>query len=385
MTQAQDYNPNYPSIDSLRKRAKFKIPGFAFDYVDGGCNEEINLHKNTKEIREIELIPYYLREYNGSSMKTELFGETYDAPFGVAPVGLQGLTWPGAAEIIAKAAFEHNIPYTLSTVSTASIEKIAEITEGKAWFQLYHPADDSIRDDIMKRCEAAGIKTFVILSDVPTFGYRNKEIKNGLAIPPRITLRNILQIITSPHWAIKTLIHGQPEFVTMKKYMPEGMNLRHLGEFMDKTFNGRLSEDRVKAIRDKWKGNLVIKGVANVEDAQKSVDWGLDGLIVSNHGGRQLDAGESTIRPAIEIAKQFKGQIKVMIDSGIRTGPDIARALAAGAEFAFLGRSFMYGVGALGEEGGTHTISILKRQLQQVMDQCCCETPLDFPKYLADK
>ncbi len=171
----------------------------------------------------------------------------------------------------------------------------------------------------------------------------------------------------------------------MKKYMPEGMNLRHLGEFMDKTFNGRLSEDRVKAIRDKWKGNLVIKGVANVEDAQKSVDWGLDGLIVSNHGGRQLDAGESTIRPAIEIAKQFKGQIKVMIDSGIRTGPDIARALAAGAEFAFLGRSFMYGVGALGEEGGTHTISILKRQLQQVMDQCCCETPLDFPKYLADK
>lgn len=379
----QEFNPNYPSIDSLRKKAKCKIPGFAFEYVDGGCNEEVNLHKNTKEIRDIELIPYYLRDYSGTSMKTELFGETYDAPFGISPVGLQGLIWPGAAEILAKAAFEHNIPYTLSTVSTASIEKIAEITEGKAWFQLYHPVDDAIRDDILERCEAAGIKTFVILSDVPTFGYRNKEIKNGLAIPPRITFRNIMQILGSPHWALKTLMHGQPDFETMKKYMPEGMNLKHLGLFMDKTFNGRLSEDRVKAIRDKWKGNLVIKGIANTEDAQKAVDWGLDGIIVSNHGGRQLDAGESSIKPTIEIAKQFKNQIKIMMDSGIRTGPDIARALAAGAEFTFLGRSFMYGVGALGEQGGDHTIQILKRQLQQVMEQCCCETPLDFPKYLA--
>lgn len=379
----QEFNPNYPSIDSLRKKAKCKIPGFAFEYVDGGCNEEVNLHKNTKEIRDIELIPYYLRDYSGTSMKTELFGETYDAPFGISPVGLQGLIWPGAAEILAKAAFEHNIPYTLSTVSTASIEKIAEITEGKAWFQLYHPVDDAIRDDILERCEAAGIKTFVILSDVPTFGYRNKEIKNGLAIPPRITFRNIMQILGSPHWALKTLMHGQPDFETMKKYMPEGMNLKHLGLFMDKTFNGRLSEDRVKAIRDKWKGNLVIKGIANTEDAQKAVDWGLDGIIVSNHGGRQLDAGESSIKPTIEIAKQFKNQIKIMMDSGIRTGPDIARALAASAEFTFLGRSFMYGVGALGEQGGDHTIQILKRQLQQVMEQCCCETPLDFPKYLA--
>ncbi len=379
----QDFNPNYPSIESLRQKAKSKIPGFAFDYVDGGCNEEVNLHKNTKEIRDIELIPYYLRDYNGTSMKTELFGETYDAPFGISPVGLQGLTWPGAAEILAKAAFEHNIPYTLSTVSTASIEKIAEITEGKAWFQLYHPADDAIRDDIIERCQAAGIKNFVILADVPTFGYRNKEIKNGLAIPPRITIKNILQIMGCPHWAIQTLLKGQPDFQTLKKYMPNGMNLKHLGLFMDKTFNGRLNEDKIKAIRDKWKGNLILKGVANLEDTQKAVDLGLEGVIVSNHGGRQLDAGESSIKPTIEIAKQYKDQIKVMMDSGIRTGPDIARAMAAGAEFAFLGRSFMYGVGALGSEGGNHTISILKRQLQQVMDQCCCETPLDFPKHLA--
>lgn len=381
----QEFNPNYPSIDSLRKKAKCKIPGFAFDYVDGGCNEEINLHKNTKEIRDLELRPYYLRDYNGTSMKTELFGETYDAPFGISPVGLQGLTWPGAAEILAKAAFKHNIPYTLSTVSTASIETIAEITEGKAWFQLYHPAEESLRDDLMERCEAAGIKTFVILSDVPTFGYRNKEIKNGLAIPPRMTLKNIFQIMMSPEWALRTLKHGQPEFKTLERYMPGGMNLRHLALFMNKTFDGRLSEDRIKAIRDKWKGNLVIKGVASVEDTQKAIDLGLDGVIVSNHGGRQLDAGESSIKPTIEIVKQFKNQIKIMMDSGIRTGPDIARTMAAGADFCFMGRPFMYGVGALGEEGGDHTITILKRQFQQVMDQCCCATPTDFPNHLVQK
>lgn len=378
----EDYNPNYPSIDSLRLKAKSKIPGFAFDYVDGGCNEEINLHKNTKEIRDIELKPYYLRKYEQISMKTELFGETYDAPFGIAPVGLQGLTWPGAAEILAKAAFKHNIPYALSTVSTASIEKIAEITEGKAWFQLYHPVDDKLRDDLMKRCEAAGIKTFVILADVPTFGYRNKEIKNGLAIPPRMTLKNMLQIMTSPEWALRTLVHGQPEFKTLKKYMPKGMNLRHLALFMNKTFNGRLNEDKIKAIRDKWKGNLVIKGVASLEDTKKSIDLGLDGIIVSNHGGRQLDAGESSIKATIDIVDKYKNDIKIMMDSGIRTGPDIARVMAAGAEFCFMGRPFMYGVGALGSKGGDHTITILKRQLQQVMDQCCCETPLDFPDYL---
>jgi len=330
----QDYNPNFPSIDSLRQKAKLKIPGFAFEYVDGACNEEINLRKNTKEIRDIELKPYYLNKFNGTSMKTELFGDTYDAPFGIA------------------------------------------------WFQLYHPAEESIRDDILDRCKAAGIKNLMILADTPTFGYRNKEIKNGLAIPPRMTLKNILQIMTSPDWAINTLIKGQPEFQTLKKYMTGGMDLRHLALFMNKTFDGRLSEERVKKIRDKWDGNLIIKGVATTEDAKKSIDIGLDGLIVSNHGGRQLDAGQSTIKAAEDIVTQYKGQIKIMMDSGIRTGPDIARTLASGVDFAFLGRSFMYGVGALGKEGGDHTITILKRQLQQVMDQCGCATPSDFTKHL---
>jgi L-lactate dehydrogenase (cytochrome) len=380
-----EFNPDYPSIDDLREKAKKRIPGFAFEYLDGGCNEEINLYKNTSEIREVELLPEYLKNYSGIEMKTELFGHTYDAPFGIAPIGLQGLIWPNSPEILAKAAFEHNIPFTLSTVSTSSIERISEITEGRAWFQLYHPAENRLRDQIIKRAEAAQCPVLVILSDVPSFGYRSKEIRNGLAMPPRMTMTNMLQIMGRPNWAFNTLFHGQPSFQVIKPYMPKGMNMHHLGLFMNKTFDGRLNEEKVAAIRDMWKGKLVLKGIVNEADAEKAVQLGIDGIIVSNHGGRQLDAGQSSIHSLNRIVKDYGDKIKIMLDSGLRSGPDIARALASGAQFTFLGRSFMYGVAALGNEGGNHTISILKKQLQQVMQQICCEKIEDFPSHLVQK
>jgi len=318
-------------------------------------------------------------------MKTELFGHTYDAPFGIAPVGLQGLMWPNAPEILAKAAFDHNIPFILSTVTTSSIERIAEITEGQAWFQLYHPTEDSMRDAIIKRADAAGCPVLVILCDVPSFGFRPRDIRNGLAMPPKMSVKNILQIMTKWEWALKTLVHGQPSFETLKPYMPKNLDLKQLGNFMNQTFSGRLNEGKIKPIRDMWKGKLVLKGVANEADAEVAVRLGLDGIIVSNHGGRQLDAGESTIKPLVRIAKEYGDQIKVMMDSGLRSGPDIARTLASGAEFTFMGRSFMYGVAALGSQGGNHTISLLKTELQQVMEQICCENVQDFPKHLITK
>lgn len=382
MSKAIKYNSNYPSIADLRTKAKQRIPKFAFEYLDGGCNEDTNLVKNTAEIREVELIPEYLSAHTASSMKTDLFGQVYDAPFGIAPVGLQGLMWPKAPEILAKAAFEHNIPFVLSTVTTSSIETIAEITEGNAWFQLYHPAEDSVRDDLIRRAEAAEMPVLVILSDVPTFGFRPRDIRNGLAMPPKMTINNFLQIMGKPNWALQTLFNGQPNFETLKPYMPKGLNLAQLGKFMDKTFSGRLNEEKIKPIREMWKGKLVIKGIANEADAEKAIRLGIDGLIVSNHGGRQLDAGESTIKPLSRIAEKYGQQIKVMMDSGIRSGPDIARSMASGAGFTFLGRAFMYGVAALGKQGGDHTISILKRQLQQVMEQICCENTADFPNFL---
>lgn len=372
---------NYPSIDDLRTRAQACIPRFAFEYLDGGCNEDVNLHKNTAEIREVELKPYYLTDHSVSSLKTELFGKTYDAPFGIAPVGLQGLMWPGAPEILAKAARQHNIPFVLSTVTTASIETIGKITDGNFWFQLYHPADNALRDDLLDRAAAAGCEVLCVLCDVPSFGYRPRDIRNGLAMPPKMTLSNMLQILGKPEWALRTLFHGQPEFANLKKYMPKGMNMSALGQYMNQTFSGRVNEARIAPIRDRWKGKLVLKGVASEEDTAMAVRLGFDGVIVSNHGGRQLDAGQSSIKSLPPIL-QHVGKIKIMLDSGIRSGVDIARTLASGAEFAFLGRSFMYGVAAMGEAGGDHVCAILKKQLQQVMEQVCCERVGDLSKHL---
>ena len=382
---SQLFDPRYPSVDDLRERARQRIPRFAFEYLDGGCNEDVNLHRNTSDIREIELVPRYLVEPRESNMKTELFGHTYDAPFGIAPVGLQGLMWPKSPQILAKAAVEHNVPFILSTVSTASIETIAEITEGRAWFQLYHPAENAVRDDIIRRVKDAGMPTLVILCDVPTFGFRPRDIRNGLAMPPKMTLRNILQILGKPNWALHTLSAGQPSFETLRPYMPKGLDLKRLGEFMDKTFSGRLNPEKIKPIRDMWPGKLVLKGVASDADAERAIELGLDGIIVSNHGGRQLDAGQSTIKPLKSIAAKYSDRITVMMDSGIRSGPDIARTLASGAQFTFMGRAFMYGTAALGSRGGTHTIAILKRQLQQVMEQVCCERIEDLSNFLADE
>lgn len=379
------YHAGYPGIDDLREGARRRTPRFAFEYLDGGCNEDVNLRKNTDDLRQVELKPLYLTRHEPPSLKTELFGHAYDAPFGIAPIGLQGLIWPGSPEILAAAAAEHNIPFILSTVTTASIERIGEVTGGRFWYQLYHPADEAVRDDILDRAAAAGCKTLVLLCDVPSFGYRPRDIRNGLAMPPRMTLRNVLQIFGRPGWAVRTLLHGTPHFATMAKYMPKGLSMKQLGAYMNATFSGRLNEARIAPIRDRWKGTIVLKGVASEEDAETAVRLGLDGVIVSNHGGRQVDAGESAIRSLLPIAAKYRGKIRVMIDSGLRSGPDVARALACDADFTFLGRTFMYAVAALGRDGGQHAIAMLKVQLTQVMDQLCCHRVTDLPRHLLRK
>ena len=320
--------------------------------------------------------------FQGANLKTELFGHQYDAPFGISPIGLQGLMWPKSPEILAKAAFEHNIPFILSTVTTASIETIAKITEGRAWFQLYHPAEDKVTEDLIKRIGAVDCPVLVILSDVPSFGYRPRDIRNGLSMPPRMTLQNILRVMKRPEWALRTLINGQPNFEVLKPYMPKNLNLKQLGKFMNATFEGRLNKEKVMRLRDLWKGKLVIKGVESEADVETAIQLGLDGIIISNHGGRQVDIGQATITSLQNIVPKYKDKINIMMDSGIRGGADIGRALSSGADFTFLGRSFMYGVSALGKKGGDHTISILKAQLTQVMEQMCCENPYQLRENL---
>ena len=378
----QQINYKYPSVDDLRIRAKAKIPKFAFEYLDGGCNNDVNLKKNTSRIRDVELKPKYLVDYTPPNLKTELFGHEYDAPFGISPVGLQGLMWPKSPEILAKAAFDHNIPFVLSTVTTASIESISEITEGRAWFQLYHPTEERVTKDLLKRAEAAHCPVLVILADVPSFGYRPRDIRNGLSMPPKMTVSNILSAMKRPHWALNTLINGQPSFEILKPYMQKNLNLNQLAKFMDATFSGRLNEDKIKRIRDHWKGKLVLKGAESIHDVEKAYQLGLDGVIISNHGGRQVDVGQATIESLNTIIPLYKDKIKVMMDSGIRGGADVARVMASGADFSFMGRTFMYGVSALGKKGGNHTIAMLKTQLTQVMEQMSCAEVNDLTKNL---
>lgn len=374
------YNPKYPSVEDLRRKAKSRIPKFAYGYLAGGCNEELNLLRNENDFDNILLQPQYLRVGGDIDMSVELFGRRYSAPFGVAPVGLQGLMWPNSPEILAKAAAKHDIPYTLSTVSTSSIERIAEVSEGKAWFQLYHPTEDRLRDDILNRLKAVECPVLVVLVDVPSFGLRYREIKSGLSMPPKMNISNFVQAATRPLWGIKTLMHGIPSFATLKPYMEKGLDLSQLGQFMNRTFTGKVNVEKVKAIRDIWKGPLVLKGIVNPQDMQEAINIGVDGIIVSNHGGRQIDAGESSVNSLIKLASNpaFASKMTIMLDGGIRSGIDLARAHAVGSKFNFMGRPFMYGVSALGDEGGEHVINMMKAQLYQAMQQVTIETPYQF-------
>jgi isopentenyl diphosphate isomerase/L-lactate dehydrogenase-like FMN-dependent dehydrogenase len=376
------FDPKFPDTVSLKKRARQRIPSFAFDYLEGGCHDEIGLARNLNDIQAVQLRSQLLKPFDKSDMSVELFGHRYDAPFGIAPIGLQGLMWPKAPEILAKAAAELNIPYVLSTVSSTSLETIAEISEGKAWYQLYNPTDSVIREDLLRRIKEAGYKVLVVTVDVPTFGYRPRDMKNGLAMPPKMTLTNILQILGCPRWLYETALAGKPEMQTLKPYMPKGMPTDQLAAFMNKTVMGRVDIDGLKPIRDFWQGPLIIKGLINQEDVAAAISLGADAVVMSNHGARQLDVGESPVAPLQKAVVKYAKDIKIFMDSGLRSGTNIASALACGADFTFLGRPFVYGVGALGDKGGVHTINCLKMQLEQVMNQLGCATVSDLPQFL---
>lgn len=376
------FDPTLPDVATLKKRAKARIPKFAFDYLEGGCHDEIGLQRNRQDIQAVQLRSRLLQKFDKSDMSVELFGHTYDAPFGMAPIGLQGLMWPKAPEILAKAAADLNIPYVLSTVSSASLESIAEISEGKAWYQLYNPTDKTIRENLLGRVKQAGYKVLVVTVDVPTFGYRPRDMKNGLAMPPKMTLSNIVQMLSCPKWLMATALAGKPEMQTLKPYMPKNMPTDQLAAFMNKTVMGRVDMEGLKPIRDFWQGPLVIKGLINQEDVATAIAIGADAVVMSNHGARQLDVGESPVTPLQKAVVKYGKDIKIFMDSGLRSGTNIAAALACGADFTFLGRPFVYGVGAIGNKGGIHTINCLKIQLEQVMNQLGCATVADFSKFL---
>lgn len=378
------FNAKYPTVADLKAKAKKRIPKFAFDYLEGGCIDELGLRRNRTDIEAVQLRSELLSPFAGSELKVNLFGHSYNAPFGIAPIGLQGLMWPKSPEILAKAAAKMNIPYILSTVSSSSLEHIAEVSQGNAWFQLYNPSDEVIRRDLLKRIVAAQYRVLVVTVDVPTFGYRPRDIRNGLAMPPKMNLTNILQMLSRPPWLLATAKAGIPQMETLKPYMPNGMQSDQLAAFMNKTVMGRVDIEGLRPIRDLWKGPLIIKGLISESDVAAAIQLGADGVVMSNHGARQLDIGESPVKPLQRVSKKYAGKIKFLMDSGLRSGSNIAAALACGADFVLLGRPFVYSVGALGDNGGIHMINMLTQQLSQIMNQLGCENVADLPKFLVD-
>jgi len=298
-------------------------------------------------------------------------------------MGLTGLILPKSAEMLARAAHAHNIPFVLSMFATAALEDIARLAREHAWFQLCVPNDSSVTQDLLQRAQAAGYRTLVVTIDVPTRTRRHRDIRNGLSVPPRTDLRTLLQILRRPGWALLTLRNGLPEFKNLTAYLPTGLSLSEVGIRIDALFEGHVSTERVKAIRNRWSGKLIVKGVLDPVDALACKGIGVDAVVVSNHGGRQLDAAPSPVEVLSDIKRAVGTSMPVLMDGGIRSGLDIARALAAGADFVLLGRAFMFAVAALGAEGCNHVISLLAEELRSTLGQVGCPRPSALGDFLA--
>ncbi len=358
----------YPSIPYLAEKARKRVPFFAWEYLASGTGTERLVPRNRAALDAVELVPRVLRGRFTPSLETEIFGRRYSVPFGTAPVGLSGLMWPGTERFIARAAAEKGFPYGLSTVANESPETIGPLCEGNGWFQLYTPVDPEIRADIMRRAHESGFGTLMITVDVPVGSRRERQLVAGVSVPPQFTPRSIWRAAIRPRWSLETLANGLPRFKTLETYF-DGQTFAGAARFVGKVVDGRPDWDMLRQMRDAWPGHFVVKGVMHPEDAEMAVAAGADGIVVSNHGGRQFDAAPASIDVLPEVAKAVNGRLKIVFDSGIEGGLDIMRALSLGADFCMLGRAFLYGTAALGSRGGTHVYDILKADLEANMVQ----------------
>lgn len=361
----------YPAISDLAAKAKKRIPHFAWEYLDSGTGLEDAVQRNRDAFTEVTLTPKFMQGLFEPDTRTSLFGTEYALPFGVAPVGLTGLMWPEAEKILARAAAQHRIPYSLSTVATETPETIGPLTDGMGWFQLYPPHRKEMRQDLLQRAKDSGFTTLLITADVPTGSCRERQRRAGVTVPPQINLRTLYHAAIRPQWTLRTLQYGQPRFRGLEKYA-DAKAMQKMTAFMGSNLGGTLDWDYLEAVREEWDGPIMLKGVLDIEEAKQAAAIGLDGIIVSNHGGRQCDGTPAALHRLPEIKQAVGDEIKVLYDSGVRTGLDVIRALALGADFVLLGRPFMYGVAALGEVGGTHAIEILRDDLKNNMIQLGC-------------
>lgn len=371
-TPAARLRRRFPTYRALQDRARLRVARFAYDYVAGGVGDGApNVALNRAAMDAVRILPRYGLDVSKVDTGASLFGRDYAMPLGVAPMGNIGLVWPGVDAVLAAAAQRARIPYVSSTVANIGMERLAALAPDVFWFQLYGlPAEGHrISFDLIRRAEAVGAHVLVLTLDVPARQKRVQDVRNGLVVPFRFRPRTVLDIARAPLWALETLRHGQPTFENLRAYVGPGASVGDLAGFAYREMTSGITWDWIARFRDAWPRALVVKGIQHPEDAARAAALGCDGILVSNHGGRQFDAAPASIDTVPAVAAAVGGRARVLLDGSVRSGLDVVRALAAGADFAFAGRAFLWPVAALGEAGGDHAAAAFAEEIRGTFAQ----------------
>ena len=363
------------NVEDFRKAARERIPRLAFDYFDGGAEGETCVARNRAAFEAIRLVPNFPVDVAGRNLSTTFLGRTWSCPFGVAPMGLTGVGRSGTDIALARAAAAAGIPYVLSTVATTSIEAVTRAAPGNVWFQLYVTKDRSICDDLLKRAAACDVDVLVVTTDTQIPSRREHDMRNGFSLPLRFDARSVLSMMRHPAWCMDKLAHGTPKLQNIAPYLPPGTSAGPIASFIASQIDATFDWDDIARLREQWKGKLVVKGVLAPADAKRAVAVGADAVIVSNHGGRALDASPATIEALPAVVAAVGGKLEVFLDSGVRRGEDIARALALGARAAFVGRAVLFATAAFGDKGAERSIAVLREQFDRALGMLGCNSP----------
>ncbi|MFD1746063.1 L-lactate dehydrogenase [Rhizobium helianthi] len=358
------------TIADLKALARRRVPKMFFDYADSGSWTEGTYRANEDDFAAIKLRQRVLVDMTDRSLKSEMIGQPVSMPVALAPTGLTGMQHADGEMLAAKAAEEFGVPFTLSTMSICSIEDIASVTSKPFWFQLYVMRDRAFIENLIDRAKRAGCAALVVTADLQILGQRHKDLRNGLSAPPKFTPKHIWQMATRPQWCLgmaRTKRHGFGNIVGHAKNVSD---LSSLSSWTAEQFDPRLSWKDVEWIKERWNGKLIIKGILDEEDARAAADTGADAIIVSNHGGRQLDGAPSSISMLPKIVEAVGDRIEVHLDSGIRSGQDVLKAVALGAKGTYIGRPFLYGLGAMGKEGVELALNIIRKEMDVTMALC---------------
>jgi L-lactate dehydrogenase (cytochrome) len=374
---------SHPSIEDLRRKAQKRIPRFAFEYLDSATGRELGAKVNRDALDAIGFMPSVLCGRTKANLQAKLLGKPYDLPFGIAPVGMSGLMWAGAERMLAQAAVAHNIPFSLSSVAVASPEDVALHIGQNGWFQHYPVKSADLRRKMLPRIKAAGFHTLIITVDVPEESRRERQRRANLTVPPKVDLRTLTEMAVRPAWCLAQLREGiMPRMRFFDDYVPQRgrESFTHAGALI----RGIPDWQYLEELRAEWDGHLIVKGVLRPEDAKRMVEIGADCIWVSNHGGRQFEAGPAVIDQLPKIRAAVGKDVPLIYDSGVAWGLDVMRALAKSADFVMVGRAFQYAVAAFGRKGIDHLVHILKADITANMSQLGLEDLDQLPSYLLD-